>query len=209
MTASQAEIMPLPPFRKPLPDATLDILLREARSHNGWLSGEIADEDIHRLHDALKRGPTSMNGNPARFVFVRTADGKERLRPALSPGNLDKTMSAPLTVIIGYDLAFWKQLPHLFPHKDVRSYYDGNPAFTEETAFRNSTLQGAYLMLAARALGFDVGAMSGFDKAAVEQAFFAGAGVRVNFLCNIGRGDPAKLWDRLPRPDFDDVCTLA
>jgi 3-hydroxypropanoate dehydrogenase len=209
MSSQPAEVLDLSPFRKPLPDWALDILFREARSNNGWLPGAVSDAEIHRLRELIQWGPTSMNGNPARFVFIRSAEGKERLRPALPAANVDKVLQAPLTVIIGYDPEFWKRLPELFPHKDTRPYYEGKPAFAEETAFRNSSLQGAYLMLGARALGYDVGPMSGFDQAKVNEAFFAGTTTRVNFLCNIGRGDPTKLWPRLPRPAFDDVCRLA
>ncbi|WP_205963698.1 malonic semialdehyde reductase [Roseicella aquatilis] len=189
--------------------ATLDALFLTARTHNMWTPEPVTEAELRRLYDILKMGPTSANSSPARFVFVATPEGKERLRPALSSGNLDKTMSAPVTVIIGYDTAFYEKLPALFPHADARSWFTGSAALAEETAFRNGTLQGAYLMIAARAIGLDVGAMSGFDKAKVDEAFFAGTTIRSNFLCNLGHGDPAGLFGKLPRLPFEEACTIA
>jgi 3-hydroxypropanoate dehydrogenase len=189
--------------------AAIDVLFLNARTHNKWTPGPVSEAELHRLYDILKMGPTSANCSPARFVFVSTPEGKEKLKPALSSGNLEKTMAAPVTVIIGMDMAFYEKLPYLFPHTDAKSWFTGSPAVAEETAFRNATLQGAYLMIAARAIGLDVGAMSGFDKAKVDEAFFAGTTVRSNFLCNLGHGDPAGLFGKLPRLPFEEACTIA
>jgi 3-hydroxypropanoate dehydrogenase len=190
--------------------AVLDKLFREARTHNRWYPEPVTDEQLHELYDLLKFGPTSANSSPARFVFVRTREGKERLAPALSSGNLDKTMSAPVTVIVAYDPRFYEKLPQLFPHNsDAVSWFTSNESLAATTAFRNGTLQGAYLMIAARALGLDVGAMSGFDNAKVDAAFFAGNGWRSNFLVNIGHGDPTGVFNRSPRLSFNEACLLA
>ena len=187
----------------------LDQLFREARTQNKWTDRPIPDETLHELYDLLKMGPTSANCSPARFVFVRTKEGKDRLAPALSSGNLEKTMSAPVTVIVAYDPKFYDKLPYLFPHADAKVWFTSNAALAEETAFRNSTLQGAYLMVAARALGIGVGAMSGFDKAKVDEAFFSESGWKANFLVNLGHGDPSGLFGRSPRLPFDEACLLA
>ena len=190
--------------------AVLDKLFREARTHNKWHTEPVTDEQLHALYDLLKFGPTSANSSPARFVFVRSREGKEKLAPALSSGNMEKTMSAPVTVIVGYDPKFFEKLPRLFPHNpDAISWFTSNESLAATTAFRNGTLQGAYLMLAARALGLDTGAMSGFDNAKVDAAFFAGNGWRSNFLVNIGRGDPSGVFDRAPRLPFAEACLLA
>lgn len=186
----------------------LDLLFRQARSQNGWLDEAVNDQQLHELYDLLKMGPTSMNCSPARFVFIRSAEGKERLRPALSPGNIEKTMAAPVIVIIGYDLAFTELLPQLFPHTDGRRFFEGKPEHTATTAFRNGTLQGAYLMLAARSLGLDCGPMSGFDHQKVDAGFFAGSSIKSNFLCGLGRGDSRKLFQRHPRLSFEQACEL-
>ncbi len=192
-----------------LEDAALDTLFREARSHNKWRDEPVSDDTLIALHGMLKWGPTSANSSPARFLFLRTKEAKERLAPALSAGNLDKTMAAPVTVIVAYDPRFYDHLPTLFPHNpDAASWFTGNDALAATTAFRNGTLQGAYLMLAARALGLDVGAMSGFDNDKVDAEFLASEGWRSNFLCNLGYGDPAGLFDRSPRFDFADACRL-
>jgi 3-hydroxypropanoate dehydrogenase len=191
-----------------LDDTALDQLFRSARTHNGWLPAPVTDDELHALYELMKWAPTSANCSPARIVFVRTREGKERLRPALSPGNLDKTMAAPVTAIIGHDLAFYEKLPQLFPHTDARSWFVGKPALIETTAFRNGSLQGAYFILAARALGLDCGPMSGFDNAKVDAEFFAGTSIRSNFLCNLGHGDPAKLFARSPRLAFDEACRI-
>ncbi|HYS68362.1 MAG TPA: malonic semialdehyde reductase [Paraburkholderia sp.] len=191
-----------------LSDLALDQLFREARTHNAWQPKPVDDAMLRQLTELVLLGPTSANSSPGRFVFVKTPEGKEKLRPALSAGNLEKTMAAPVTVIVGMDMAFYEHLPKLFPHADARSWFAGNDKAIAETAFRNSTLQGGYLILAARALGLDTGAMSGFDAAKVDAAFFAGTAVRSNFLINLGYGDPAKLFPRNPRFSFDEAALI-
>jgi len=191
-----------------LDDSALDTLFRAARTHNGWTAKPVTDETLRELYDIMKFGPTSANSSPARFVFLRSADARERLRPALSAGNLAKTMTAPVTVIVAYDPFFYERLPTLFPHDDARSWFAGNRALAEETAFRNGTLQGAYLIMAARALGLDTGAMSGFDRATVDRTFFDESGWKSNFLLNIGEGDQAALFPRNPRLAFDEACII-
>ncbi|MDR3474407.1 MAG: malonic semialdehyde reductase [Devosia sp.] len=190
--------------------AALDLLFREARTHNKWLDRPVSDETLHVLYDTLKFGPTSANSSPARFVFVRTPEGKQRLAPALSSGNMEKTLTAPVTVIVAYDPKFHEKLPTLFPHNpDAKSWFTSNDSLAATTAFRNGTLQGAYLILAARALGLDTGAMSGFDNAKVDEAFLAGHGWRSNFLVNIGYGDASGVFNRSPRLPFDEAAILA
>ncbi len=191
-----------------LDDHALDTLFREARTHASWSDAPVSDEDLHRLYDLTKFGPTSANTSPARFVFLRTLEAREKLRPALSAGNLDKTLAAPVTVIVAWDPYFYDRLPELFPHADARAWFAGNDALAEETAFRNSTLQGAYLMLAARAIGLDCGPMSGFDRARVDEIFFADSMWRSNFLINLGHGDGGALFPRAPRLSFEDACLL-
>lgn len=192
-----------------LDDAALDTLFRTARTQNAWQDKPVSDDLLHALYDSLKFGPTSANCSPARFVFIRTPEGKEKLRPALSAGNTAKTMSAPVTVIVASDSEFYEKLGFLFPHVDAKPWFTGSAAMAETTAFRNSTLQGAYLILAARALGLDAGPMSGFNNAKVDEAFFAGTTWKSNFLVNLGYGDPAGVMARLPRLPFDEACTLA
>ena len=195
-----------------LDDKSLDTILRNARTHNGWLPKPVTDDQLRAIYDIMKWGPTSANTQPARIVFVRTPEGKERLRPALSAGNTDKTMSAPVTAIVAYDTQFYEHLPRTFPHDPTAIHWfkgEGKEAVAAATAFRNGTLQGAYLMIAARSLGLDCGAMSGFDNAKVDEAFFSDGRHKTNFLCNIGYGDHSKLFDRSPRLSFEDVCTLA
>lgn len=192
-----------------LSDSALDQLFLTARTHNAWQDKPVDDALLHRLIDLAKFGPTSANSSPARFVFVKSPEAKARLKPALSEGNLAKTLAAPVTVIVGMDMAFHDHLPRLFPHADARSWFAGNDALIQATAFRNSSLQGAYLIMAARALGLDAGPMSGFDNAAVDAAFFAGTTVKSNFLVNLGYGDPAGLHPRGPRFDFDDIARIA
>lgn len=189
--------------------AALDQLFRTARTQNRWQDRPVSDETLRELYDLVKMGPTSANCGPARFVFVRTPEGKEKLRPALSAGNLEKTMSAPVVAIVAWDVRFYDKLPVLFPHADAKSWFTGSPAFAEATAFRNSSLQAAYLTLAARALGLDAGPMSGFDAAKVDAAFFPDGGCKTNMLINLGYGDPSGLFGRLPRLDFDEAVTLA
>jgi len=205
-----------------LNDDALDVLFRKARTYNTWLPKPVPDELLRELYDVAKWGPTSANTCPARFVFLRSAAAKERLRPALAAGNVEKTMTAPVTVIIAYDLKFYEKLPKLFPHNPaMRDHFAKNPQLVEQTAKRNSSLQGAYLMLAARALGLDCGPMSGFDSAKVDEEFFAAdkcedcgeeffpvGHVKSNFLCNIGYGDTSKLFPRSPRLDFKEACSL-
>ena len=191
-----------------LDDKALGRLFREARTAYGWTGEAVSDDEIRQLYDLVKLGPTSANSSPARFVFLRTAEARERLRPALSAGNLDKTLGAPVVVIVAYDPRFYDKLPELFPHADARSWFAGNDALAEETAFRNSTLQGAYLILAARAMGLDAGPMSGFDRAVVDEAFFAANGWTSNFLVNLGHGDGTGVFPRAPRLAFEDACVM-
>ncbi|MBS7805431.1 malonic semialdehyde reductase [Rhizobiales bacterium TNE-4] len=195
-------------FDTPLSDDALRQLFLDARTHNAWTDKPVSDGELERLVSLMLMAPTSVNALPARIIFVRSKEAKEKLRPALSPGNVDKTMAAPVTAIIGYDTEFHQHLPKLFPHADAKSWFDGKPDFIEETAFRNSSLQGGYLILAARALGLDCGAMSGFNKAAVEKAFFPDGKVKANFLCNIGHGDPKGLFPRSPRHAFADIAKI-
>jgi len=186
----------------------LDQIFLEARTHNVWLEKEVSDETLRRIYDLMKWGPTSANSLPARFVFVKSADAKEKLLQCVSRGNFEKTKQAPVTAIVAYDLEFYEKLPVLFPHADARSWFVGNEKLIEATAFRNGTLQGAYLIIAARALGLDCGPMSGFDNAKVDAAFFEGTSWRSNFLCNLGYGDASKLFPRSPRLDFEEACTI-
>lgn len=193
----------------PLEASALAQLFTQARSQNGWIDKPVSDATLRELHALARMGPTSANCSPARFVFVRSAEGKAALAPALSKGNRDKTLSAPVTVIVAYDSEFHDKLPELFPHGDARSWFTASPALAQETAFRNSTLQAAYLLMAARALGLDAGPMSGFDAAQVDAAFLAGTAWKTNFLINLGHGDPGKVFPRLPRLSFDASCRLA
>ena len=190
-----------------LQDHALDQLFRQARTYNAF-DGEVDDATLHSLYDLLKWGPTTANSCPARFVFVKSTEAKDKLGPALDEGNYAKTMAAPCTVIVAYDLEFYEQLPLLFPHTDARSWFAGNEALIEATAFRNGSLQGAYLIMAARALGLDCGPMSGFDNTAVDAEFFAESRYRSNFLVNLGYGDAALLHPRSPRPAFQDTCRI-
>ncbi|MFO1112726.1 MAG: malonic semialdehyde reductase [Rhodospirillales bacterium] len=189
-------------------DAALDVMFREARTHTAWQDRPVEEDVLRAAWDLAKMGPTSANCQPARIVFVVSAEAKEKLRPALIPTNVEKTMSAPATAIIAYDLAFYEQLPELYPFADARSWFAGNEALIASTAFRNGSLQGGYFILAARALGLDCGPMSGFDNAAVDAAFFAGTQVRSNFLCNLGYGDASKLRVRNKRLSFDEACRI-
>ena len=188
--------------------ATLRLLFTEARTHNGWQDRPVPDQLLEELYDLLKWPPTSANAQPGRYVFLRTPEARARLRPHLSPGNVEKTMAAPVVVIVAYDVAFWKELPRLFPLRDMSGPFKENTAAAETFAFRNGTLQGAYLILAARALGLDCGPMSGFDNKGVDAEFFAGTSVRSNFLVNLGYADTTKIWARLPRLAFAEACTL-
>ena len=191
-----------------LNDAGLDLLFRDARTHNDWQDQDVSEVLLQAVFDLAKMGPTSANCSPMRVLFLKSKEAKEKLRPALIEGNVAKTMAAPATAIIGYDLEFHEHLPKLFPHADARSWFVGQDALIESTAFRNGSLQGAYFIVAARALGLDCGPMSGFDNAAVDAAFFAGTKVKSNFLCNLGYGDPKGLFPRSPRFEFDEACKI-
>ena len=201
----------------------LDQIFRSARTHTAWLDRPVTEETLRELYDLMKWGPTSANSSPARFLFIRSPEAKERLRPTLSPGNVDKTMSAPVTVVVAYDMLFYEKLPKLFPHSpSMRALFATNPQLVEETAKRNSSLQGAYLIIAARSLGLDCGPMSGFDHAKLDEEFFGGeevcegceqeffpkGHVKSNFLINLGYGDAAKLFPRSPRLEFNEACTI-
>ena len=189
--------------------AALDQLFLKARTQNGWLPTPVSDDQLRQIYDIMKMGPTSANSSPARLVFLCTPEAKARLLPALTPGNVDKTKAAPVTAIIGYDTRFYELTPKLFPHRpEMKDNFANNAAFAEITAFRNGTLQGAYFMIAARAVGLDVGGMSGFDNAKVDAEFFPDGRVKSNVLCNVGHGDPSKVMVRLPRLDFDEACTV-
>ncbi len=201
----------------PLGNEALDILLRQARTHNVWLDKPIGDDVLRQLYDLMKFGPTSANSNPARILFLRTHEAKQRLLPALSPTNAGKTLQAPVTAIIGYDLRFFEETPKLFPNNPAMAdVFANSTPLAETTAFRNGSLQGGYFILAARSLGLDCGPMSGFDNAKVDAEFFTAAAgnppafhqVKSNFLCNIGYGDAVKLFPRNPRLDFDEACRL-
>ena len=189
--------------------SALSVIFNDARTHSAWLDRPVSEELLRAAWDLAKMGPTSANCSPARIVFVVSPEAKEKLKPALSEGNVAKTMAAPATAIFGYDLAFYERLPELFPHTDARSWFAGKEKHIETTAFRNGTLQSAYFIIAARALGLDCGPMSGFDNGKVDDAFFAGTTVRSNFLCNIGYGDASKLRPRNKRLAFDEACKIA
>lgn len=196
----------------PLNAAALDQLFLQARTFRGsnqaWLDTPVSDAQLAQLYDLMRLAPTSANCSPARIVFVRSAEAKEKLRDALNPGNVDQTMAAPVTAIIGQDMEFYEHLPQLFPYADARSWFAGNPAAIQDAASRNTALQGAYLIMAARALGLDCGPMSGFDRAKMDAAFFAGTAVRTNFICSLGYGNRDTLTPRGPRLAFDQVCRI-
>ena len=201
--------MPEPPRAgTKLGDPALDQLFRAARTQYAFTGASVSDDELRAIFELMKWGPTSANSSPARFLFLRTQSAKERLRPALSSGNLSKTMLAPVTVIVAYDPKFYDYLPRLFPHADAKPWFTSNPDLAQETAFRNGTLQGAYFMLAARALGFGLGPMSGFDNARVDAEFLSDRGWKSNFLVNLGHGDPATEKPRGPRFWFDETCLL-
>lgn len=191
-----------------LSDAALDLLFRTARSHNRWQKRPVSDQQLHQLYELMKWGPTSANCTPARIVFVRSAEAKERLHPCLSHGNVEKSLEAPVVAVIGMDLEFYEYLPRLFPHTDARAWYVGKPHKIHETAFRNSSLQGAYFILAARSLGLDCGPMSGFDAHKLNAEFFPDGRIQVNFICALGYGDPAHLFPRHPRLAFEEACQI-
>lgn len=192
-------------------DAALDTLFFDARSQNGWREGAVDDDQLRRMYEIAKMGPTASNGQPMRIVFVRSDEARSRLKPALSPGNVDKVMSAPVCAIVAYDTDFHLKLPRTFPHKpEAKNGFEGdaNAAKRQTYCLRNGSLSGAYLILAARAVGLDAGPMSGFDNAVVDAEFFKGTSWRSNFLCAIGHGDPAKVKERLPRLPFEETCRI-
>jgi len=190
-------------------NVTTEQLFDNARTHNGFAPEPIPEATLRQLYDLVKWGPTSANCSPARFIFVTTPAAKEKLLAGMSPGNLEKTRQAPVTVIIGMDTEFYEKLPKLFPHADAKSWFVGNQPMTDATAFRNSSIQGGYFILAARALGLDCGPMSGFDAAKIDAAFWAGTKVKTNFIVNLGRGDVSKLFGRSPRLSFEEACQIA
>ena len=192
----------------PLNDAALDQLFRTARTYNAWQDKEVTDQQLKELYDLVKMGPTSANSSPVRLVFIKSQDAKARLKPFLSENNAEKTMAAPVTAIIATDFAFYDHLPKLFPHADARSWFTGSKTMADTTAFRNSSIQGGYFILAARSLGLDVGGMSGFDNAKLDEAFFAGTPIKSNFLVNLGHGDTSKLFGRSPRLTFEEACRI-
>lgn len=187
---------------------TVEQIFTEARSQNGYLAASVSDETLRSLYATLKWGPTSVNSSPARFAFVRTEESRRRLIECVNPGNSEKVRQAPVSVIVGMDMRFYDELPMLFPHADARSWFVDQPALVESTAFRNSSLQGAYLIIAARALGLDCGPMSGFDAQKIDEAFWSGSTVRTNFVCTLGKGDPSKVFPRNPRLPFEKACVL-
>src|SRR5471032_1352397 len=191
-----------------LNDSALDTLFYAAHTHNGWQDREVSNAQLEHLYDLLKWGPTAANGSPVRLVFVKSAEAKARLAPCMSAGNAAKTGAAPVTVIVGMDMAFYEKLPQLSPAVDARALFVGNEPLIQGTAFRNSSLQGGYLIMAARAIGLDCGPMSGFDNARLDQAFFAGTTIKSNFVCNIGYGDASKVRPRAPRLSFAEACTI-
>jgi len=191
-----------------LNDLALDTLFRHARTQNGWQEKDVSDAQLQQIYDLMKWGPTSANCSPARLVFVKSAQEKAKLLACMNPGNVEKTRGAPVTALIGMDLEFYEKLPQLFPHTDARAWFVGNQALIEATAMRNSSLQGGYFILAARAVGLDCAPMSGFDADKLNAAFFAGTPVRVNFVCSLGYGDPGKVHPRGPRLSFDEACKV-
>ncbi len=205
---NQSEPPSLAAIKTPISEEAIDQLFREARTHSAWLSEPVPVELVREAYELARLGPTSANGSPARFVFLTTPGAKARLKPALAPGNVDKTMAAPVTVIIAWDTEFHEKLPKLFPHADMRSYFVGNKPLIDETAFRNSSLQAAYFILAARSLGLDCGPMSGFNADKLNAEFFPDGKWKVNLLCNLGYGDPSKLFPRNPRLNFDEASVI-
>jgi 3-hydroxypropanoate dehydrogenase len=193
---------------KRLDDSGLDLLFRDAHSQNKWTDAPVTDVQLRELYELLRLAPTSANTSPARFLFLRSQHAKQRLLPSLSPGNVDKTMTAPVVAIVAHDPRFFDQLPHLFPHADARAWFTANPTLATETAFRNGTLQGAYMILAARAIGLDCGPMSGFNKTIVDRDILSDYGWKANFLVSIGHGDPGGVFARSPRLEFEQACVL-
>ncbi len=196
-------------MNKPINDQSLDTLFREARSQNAWKDEPVGETLVQAIYDLMRWGPTSANCSPARFVFLTSKTAKERLKPFLLENNVDKVMRAPVCAIIAHDLEFFEKIPQLFPHNpEAKDWFSGNEELARTTAFRNGSLQGAYFMIAARALGLDCGPMSGFDNEGVDQEFFRGGTIKSNFLCSIGYGDPTGVFDRSPRLSFDEACQV-
>ena len=208
VTAAQEKFKDLKERTNPLDEEAVNLIFGEARSMNGWQDKDVSDAMIRSLYDLTKMCPTSTNCSPARFVFVKSEAEKSKFEPALLPNNISKVMTAPVVAIIGYDLDFSDHMTKLFPHMDVAPMYKGNNEMNVSTAFRNSSLQGAYLMMVARAMGLDCGPMSGFNNQLVDETFFSDTNIKSNFLCCIGYGDSTKIFQRLPRLDFDEVCKI-
>ncbi len=205
--AAQAQYLALRERKDSLDKDSIDLILRGARSHYAWKDKPVSNELLESIYEITAAGATSMNCCPARFVFITSNEAKKRLAKSLKEKNVEKVMSAPVTAIIAYDVDFWERLPFLFPHEDRRPFFKGKTAHIESTAFRNSTLQGAYFMIAARAVGLDVGALSGFSNEIVDEEFFADKNWKSNFLCNLGYADETALFHKLPRFSFDEVCS--
>jgi len=208
VTAAQEQFKDLKERTNPLDEEALNLVFGEARSMNGWQNKEVSDDMVKSIYDLTKMGPTSTNCCPARFKFIKSEKQKQLLKDSLLPNNIDKVMTAPVIAVIGYDLDFSDHMGKLFPHMDVAPMYKGNQEFNHSAAFRNSSLQGAYFMMVSRALGLDCGPMSGFNNAIVDEVFFSGTNIKSNFLCCIGYGDPSKIFMRLPRLDFNEVCEI-
>ena len=208
VAAAQETFSNLKNNNESLNESQLNLLFGEARSMNGWQDREVSDDMIKSIYNLTKMGPTSTNCCPARFKFIKSEDQKLKLKKSLLPNNIDKVMSAPVIAIIGFDLDFSNNMGKLFPHMDVAPMYKNNEIMNHSTAFRNSSLQGAYFMMVSRALGLDCGPMSGFNNAIVDEVFFSGTNIKSNFLCCIGYGDPSKIFMRLPRLDFNEVCEI-
>lgn len=194
--------------KEKLDNASIDLILKDARSHYAWKDKPVSNEILQAVYDITISGPTSMNTCPARFIFVTSDEGRQRIAKSLKPKNVEKVMTAPVTTIIAWDPDFWKELPFLFPHEDRIPFFEGKPEYSHDTAYRNSTLQGAYFMIAARSLGLDVGALSGFSNAIVDEEFFSESGWKSNFLCNLGYADETALFQKLPRFPFEKVCSF-
>jgi 3-hydroxypropanoate dehydrogenase len=205
---AQAEIRAVRAQISQLDQAGLDLILTKARSHYAWQDRPVTEEQLRRLYDITRQGPTSMNCSPARFFFVRSAEGKQKLVPALKAKNVDKVLSAPVTVVIAEDLKFWERMDFLFPHEDRKPLFRDKPAYVDDTAARNATLQGAYMMIAARAMGLDCGPISGFDNAVVDEVLFKGTSLRSNFLLNLGYADETAIFAKLPRLPFEEACSF-
>lgn len=191
-----------------LNDTAIETLFTHARTHSAWLDKPVTDAQLRQIYDLMRWGPTSANCSPARIVFIKTPEAKAQLLECMAPGNLEKTRTAPVTAIVGMDMAFYEKLPQLFPHADAKSWFEGKQPLIDATAFRNSSLQGGYFIMAARAIGLDCGPMSGFDPEKINAAFFSGTSVKANFVCNLGYGDPAALFTRSPRLAFIEACRV-